>query len=127
VPGRVVLLPTSVRLLGEAAATFLAQPDLAASTRRSYEQTLNRLERELSPGQPLGTLTADQLTSVVTGAWGAGDLEPTCRHRPLLPWVLPAAALAGRGPHRRPGSPARADRPHQGHPPASAGSTVAPR
>jgi hypothetical protein len=72
VPGRVVPLPTSVRLLSEAAATFLAQPDLAASTRRSYEQTLNRLERELGPGQPLGTLTADQFTSVVTGAWGGG-------------------------------------------------------
>jgi integrase len=80
VPGRVVPLPTSVRLLGEAAATFLAQPDLAASTRRSYEQTLNRLERELGPGQPLGTLTADQLTSVVTGAWGGRAPATWNRH-----------------------------------------------
>ena len=79
-PGRVVPLPTSVRLLSEAAATFLAQPDLAASTRRSYEQTLNRLERELGPGQPLGTLTADQLTSVVTGAWGGRAPATWNRH-----------------------------------------------
>jgi hypothetical protein len=32
VPGRVVPLTTPARLLGEAAAAFLAQPDLAAST-----------------------------------------------------------------------------------------------
>jgi integrase len=79
VPGRVVPLPTSARLLGEAAAAFLAQPDLAASTRRS-EQTLNRLERELGPGQPLGTLTTDQLTSVVTGAWGGRAPATWNRH-----------------------------------------------
>jgi hypothetical protein len=34
-PGRVVSL-TTARQLGEAAAAFLAQPNLAASTRRSY-------------------------------------------------------------------------------------------
>jgi hypothetical protein len=38
-PGRVLPLPTTARLLGEATAAFLAQPDLAASTRRSYQQT----------------------------------------------------------------------------------------
>jgi hypothetical protein len=46
-PGRVVPLIATARLLGEAAAAFLAQPDLAASTRRSYQQTLGRLERDL--------------------------------------------------------------------------------
>jgi hypothetical protein len=60
VPGRVVPLTTSTaRLLGEAAAAFLAQPDLAASTRRSYRQTLGRLEHELGADQPLGDLSAD--------------------------------------------------------------------
>jgi hypothetical protein len=59
VPGRVVPLPTTARLLGEAAAAFLAQPDLAASTRRSYQQTLDRLERELGADQPLASLTTD--------------------------------------------------------------------
>jgi hypothetical protein len=49
------LLPTTARLLGEAAAAFLAQPDLAASTRRSYQQTLGRLEREFGADQPLTT------------------------------------------------------------------------
>jgi hypothetical protein len=48
-PARVVPFTTSTRLLGEAAAAFLAQPDLAASTRHSYQQTLGRLERAGSP------------------------------------------------------------------------------
>jgi hypothetical protein len=53
VPGRVVPLTTTARVFGGAAAAFLAQPDLAASTRRSYQQTLGRLERELGADQPL--------------------------------------------------------------------------
>lgn len=44
-------LPTTARVLGEATAAFLAQPDLAASTRRSYQQTLGRLEHELDTDQ----------------------------------------------------------------------------
>jgi Phage integrase, N-terminal SAM-like domain len=54
---------------GEAAAAFLAQPDLATSTRRSYQQTLGRLEREFGGDQPLATLTADQVSAVVAAAW----------------------------------------------------------
>lgn len=50
------------------------------------------------------------------GRSGTGDLEPTRGHGPLLLRVLPAAPLAGRGPHRRPGAPAGADRPDQGDP-----------
>jgi inorganic triphosphatase YgiF len=69
-PGRVVPLATTARLLGEAAAAFLAQPDLAASTRHSYQQTLDRLERKLGADQPLASLTAHQLTAAVIGAWG---------------------------------------------------------
>jgi hypothetical protein len=40
VSGRVVSLTATGRLLGEAAVVFLAQADLAASTRRSHQQTL---------------------------------------------------------------------------------------
>jgi integrase len=69
VSGRVVPLTTTARLLGEASEAFLAQPDLAASTRRSYRQTLGRFERELGSDQPLATLTADQVTAAVTAAW----------------------------------------------------------
>lgn len=39
--------------LREAADVFLAQPDLAASSRRSYLQTLGRLGRDLGPERPL--------------------------------------------------------------------------
>jgi hypothetical protein len=40
VPARVVpRSSTAQQRLGEAGAVFLAQPDLAASTRRSYQQT----------------------------------------------------------------------------------------
>jgi hypothetical protein len=39
--------------LAAAAAAFLAQPSLAASTRRSYQQTLGRLERKLGAAQLL--------------------------------------------------------------------------
>jgi integrase len=64
-PGRVLPLPTTARLFGEAAEVFLAQPDLAVSTRRFYQQTLGRLEREFGADQPLTTLTAEQMTAAV--------------------------------------------------------------
>jgi integrase len=80
VPGRVVPLTTTARLLSQAAAAFLAQPDLAASTRRSYQQTLGRLERELGANQSLASLTADQLTAAVAGAWGGRAPATWNRH-----------------------------------------------
>jgi integrase len=79
VPGRVLPLTTSPRPLGEAAAVFLAQPDLAVTTRRSYQQTLGRLERELGIDLPLATLTLDQVTGAVTSAWG--DRAPATWNR----------------------------------------------
>jgi site-specific recombinase XerD len=54
---------------GDAAAAFLAQPSLARSTRRSYDQTLTRLVRELGGPRPLSTLTAEAITVAVTTAW----------------------------------------------------------
>jgi integrase len=80
VPGRVVPLPITARLLGEATAAFLTQPDLAASTRRSYQQTLGRLQRELGADRSLATLTADQVCAVVTGAWAGRAPATWNRH-----------------------------------------------
>jgi integrase len=81
VPGRVAALPTTAaRLFGETAAAFLAQPDLAASTCHSYQQTLGRLERELGADQPLATLTADHLTVAVTSAWAGRAPATWNRH-----------------------------------------------
>jgi integrase len=80
VSGRAAPLTTTARLLGEAAAAFLGQPDLAASTRRSYQQTLGRLERELGADQPLTTLTADQVTAAIAAAWGGRAPATWNRH-----------------------------------------------
>jgi site-specific recombinase XerD len=80
VPGQVATLTSTARPLGEAAATFLAQPDLAASTRRSYRQTLGRLARELGADRSLATLTADQLTATVTAAWAGWAPATWNRH-----------------------------------------------
>jgi site-specific recombinase XerD len=80
VPGRVVPLPATASPLGEAAVAFLAQPDLATSTRRSYQQTLGRMERELGADRPLATLTADQVTAVVTAAWAGRAPATWNRH-----------------------------------------------
>jgi integrase len=80
VPARVVPLTTSALPLGQAAAAFLAQPDLAVSTRRSYQQTLGRVERELGADRPLATLTVDQVTAAVTAAWGGRALATWNRH-----------------------------------------------
>jgi integrase len=68
-PGRVVAFTRSDQTLGGAAAAFLAQPDLAPSTRRSYQQILDRLERALGSNQPPAALTANQVTAAVTAAW----------------------------------------------------------
>jgi integrase len=80
VPGQVVPLPTAARLLGEAAAAFLAQPSLARSTRRSYDQTLTRLVRDLGGDRPLSTLTMEAVTVAVTTAWGGQAPATWNRH-----------------------------------------------
>src|SRR5215213_7477635 len=68
--GRVVPLATSEQALSDAAAAFLAQPSLPRSPRRSYDQTLTRLIRELDSDRPLSTLTVETVTVAVTTAWG---------------------------------------------------------
>lgn len=68
--GRVIPLAPSEQTLAAAATAFLAQPSLARSTRRSYDQTLTRLVHELGD-RPLSALTAEAVTLAVTTAWGA--------------------------------------------------------
>jgi site-specific recombinase XerD len=68
--GRVVPLTTSEQIAATAAEAFLSQPSLARSTRRSYDQTLTRLVRELGSDQPLSTLTVEAITVAVMTAWG---------------------------------------------------------
>jgi site-specific recombinase XerD len=68
--GRVPPISRSARTLSAAAAAFLNQPDLAVSTRRSYEQTLARLVAELGPGCGLTALDAAALERAVSGEWG---------------------------------------------------------
>ena len=43
---------------------------LARSTRRSYDQTITRLERELGDDRPLSTLSVEAVMVAVTTAWG---------------------------------------------------------
>ena len=59
-----------VRTIGAAVDAFLARPDLAVSSRRSYAQTLNRLASDLGAARALATLDAGALDSAVQGAWG---------------------------------------------------------
>src|SRR5450755_3537783 len=66
--------------LGEAVDAFLAQPDLAASSRRSYTQTLGRLREALGAERPLDRLSARELESVAREAWSAAAPATWNRH-----------------------------------------------
>jgi site-specific recombinase XerD len=78
--GRVIPLATSEQTLAVATTAFLAQPSLARSTRRSYEQTLTRLLRELGGDRPLSALTVEAVTAAVTPAWGGRAPATWNRH-----------------------------------------------
>jgi integrase len=80
VPGRVRPHPTTPPRRGAGPAAFLAQPNLAASTRRSYQQTLGRLEREFGADQSLTTLTTEQMTAAITGTWAGRAPATWNRH-----------------------------------------------
>ena len=60
-----------VRTVGAAVDAFLARGDLAASSRRSYAQTLNRLAADIGADQAVVMLDADALDGAVGDAWGA--------------------------------------------------------
>jgi integrase len=57
--------------LAEAVDAFLAQPDLAPSSRRSYAQTLGRLRDAVGADRPLERLGARELERAAREAWGA--------------------------------------------------------
>jgi site-specific recombinase XerD len=59
----------AVTTLAAAIDAFLARADLAASSRRSYAQTLRRLAVELGADRRLGDV-ADELGAAVGRAWG---------------------------------------------------------
>ena len=59
-----------IPLLADAIDAFLAQPDLAASSRRSYAQTLDRLRQAVGVERPLDRLSARELEGVAREAWG---------------------------------------------------------
>jgi len=60
----------AVATLGAAIDAFLARADLAASSRRSYAQTLRRLAVELGADRRLGDVDADELGAAVERARG---------------------------------------------------------
>jgi site-specific recombinase XerD len=70
--------------LGEAVDLFLAQPDLADSSRRSYTQTLGRVQRELGPDRPLQWVSGPELERAVVGAWGGCAPATWNRHLATL-------------------------------------------
>jgi hypothetical protein len=84
-------LPT----LREAADVFLAQPDLAASSRRPYAQTLGRLGRDLGPERLWSGFAAGSSS----GPWWrrgwprGGDVESPRGHRALVLGLLRARRL----------------------------------
>jgi len=56
--------------LGDAVEAFLALPDLAASSRRSYAQTLGRLQQALGAERPFDRLSARELEQAAGETWG---------------------------------------------------------
>jgi len=71
-PAAVVPLHGPDHTISGAVDAFLAQADLADTTRREYGKHLARLAGRLGADRPLGTLTADELGAAVTDLWGGG-------------------------------------------------------
>ena len=70
--------------LSEAAAAFLDQPDLASSSRRSYAQTLGRLQAALGEDRPLDRIGVRELERVAWDAWGQTAPATWNRHAATL-------------------------------------------
>lgn len=60
-----------VRTICAAVDAFLARGDLAASSRRSYAQTLSRLAADVGADRAIATLDADALDVAMQAAWPA--------------------------------------------------------
>jgi hypothetical protein len=71
----------SEQTVSSAVAAFLARADLAAQSRRSYAQTLNRIAGAAGGDLPLVALDADAIGVVLLGAWG--DSAPATWNRHL--------------------------------------------
>ncbi len=69
-----------VPALTDAVDAFLAQPDLAASSRRSYAQTLVRLKAQLGPERPLDRVGTREVERAVREAWGQAAPATWNRH-----------------------------------------------
>jgi integrase len=68
----VVPLDDANLTISEAVDAFLAQADLAETTRGEYGKHLARLAGRLGADRPLAALTASELEGAVTALWGAG-------------------------------------------------------
>lgn len=67
--------------LGQAAREFVERDDLTTPTIRSYTQTLRRLCRSLGEGQPLDSLTPQQVAQVFVATWTDAAATTWNRHR----------------------------------------------
>lgn len=77
-----------VETIGEAVDVFLARRDLAASSHRSYGQTLNRLAAVLGRERTLASLKAATVDAVLADAWGACAPATWNRHLATTRWFV---------------------------------------
>jgi hypothetical protein len=91
---------------GRGATAFLAQPSLARSTRRSYDQTLTRLVHELGGDRPLSALTREAVTVAVTAAKNADARINNRAKRPAACRFHSSRDHAGARSERKPSSEA---------------------
>ncbi len=75
--------------------TFLARPDLSATTRRSYAQTLERLADDVGADRALDTIARSELALATEHAWG--QLAPATWNRHIATIRSFTAYLACRG------------------------------
>jgi integrase len=80
----VLRIPQPAPSLQEAIDTFLAQPDLAPTSRRSYAQTTGRLVRASGPERLVAELVPAAVAATVERAWGRRSPRTWNRHLSAL-------------------------------------------
>ncbi len=80
----VLPIPQPAPSLQEAIDAFLAQPDLAATSRRSYAQTTGRLVRAFGTEQLVAELVPAAVAATVERAWGRHSPRTWNRHLSAL-------------------------------------------
>jgi integrase len=80
----VLPIPQPAPTLQEAVDAFLAQPDLALTSRRSYSQTTGRLLRAFGPEQLLADLVPAAVAVTVLQSWGQRSPRTWNRHLSTL-------------------------------------------